>query len=104
MSEQVNRLLYFKSYVSVLFQVMYEDCKEIVDTCTDNNVWLAVCHVLRYCPQARKIKQIIESGAIGDVMNIQLLEPVSIFLVFIYQHSGKSAGSTQINFLLYRYI
>ena len=81
MSEQVNRLLYFKSYVSVLFQVMYEDCKEIVDTCTDNNVWLAVCHVLRYCPQARKIKQIIESGAIGDVMNIQLLEPVSIFLL-----------------------
>ena len=56
----------------------YEDCKEIVDTCAEHKVILAVCHVLRYCPQARKIKEIIDSGAIGDVMNIQLLEPVSI--------------------------
>ncbi len=38
---------------------------------------LAVCHVLRYSPHAIKIREIIDSGAIGDVVNIQLLEPVS---------------------------
>ena len=38
---------------------------------------LAICHVLRYSPQARKIKEIIERGDIGEIVNIQLLEPVS---------------------------
>ena len=37
---------------------------------------LAVCHVLRYAPQTQKIKEAIEEGLIGDVVNIQLLEPV----------------------------
>ena len=56
-----------------------EDCKEIVDMCKENNVMLAVCHVLRYAPQAQRIKQAIEEGLIGDVVNIQLLEPVSFW-------------------------
>ena len=54
------------------------DCREIVETCKKHGVMLAVCHVLRYTLQAQKIKQLIESGTIGDVVNIQLLEPVSI--------------------------
>lgn len=38
---------------------------------------LAVCHVLRYMPWAYKIKEIIDSGEIGEVVNIQHTEPVS---------------------------
>ena len=38
---------------------------------------LAVCHVLRYVPWAYKIKEIIDSGEIGEVVNIQHTEPVS---------------------------
>ena len=54
-----------------------EDCVEIVETCRKNNTMLAVCHVLRYMPQAKTIKEMISSGVIGDLVNIQLLEPVS---------------------------
>nr|XP_034323403.1 putative oxidoreductase YteT isoform X3 [Crassostrea gigas] len=53
-----------------------EDCREIVRVCKENNVFLTVCHVLRYTPWVRKIKELIDSGAIGDVVNIQHLEPV----------------------------
>ena len=38
---------------------------------------LAVCHVLRYVPWAYKIKEIIDSGEIGEVVNIRHTEPVS---------------------------
>lgn len=54
-----------------------EDCREIVSVCKSNHIVLAVCHVLRYMPWACKIKEIIESGEIGEVVNIQHTEPVS---------------------------
>lgn len=52
------------------------ECKEIVETCKSEGVLLQVCHVLKYSPWAMKIKEIIDSGKIGDVVNIQHLEPV----------------------------
>jgi len=58
-------------------QVTYADCCEIVEACKSAGVILAVCHVLRYLPQARKITELIRSGSIGDVVNIQHTEPVS---------------------------
>jgi len=60
-----------------LTQVSYADCCEIVAACKSAGVILAVCHVLRYTPQARKIAKLIQSGIIGDVVSIQHLEPVS---------------------------
>nr|XP_022332347.1 uncharacterized protein LOC111130029 isoform X4 [Crassostrea virginica] len=53
-----------------------EDCREIVRVCQENNVYLTVCHVLRYTPWVKKIRELIDSGAIGEVVNIQHLEPV----------------------------
>jgi len=58
-------------------QVSYADCCEIVAACKSAGVILAVCHVLRYTPQARKIAELVQSGCIGDVVNIQHTEPVS---------------------------
>lgn len=55
------------------------DCREIVDTCKRNNSILAVCHVLRYTPWVKKVKEIIDSGAIGDVVNINHVEPVGFY-------------------------
>ena len=57
-------------------EVSYSDCCEIVSTCKSSNVILAVCHVLRYLPQVRKITELIQSGALGDVLCIQHTEPV----------------------------
>lgn len=67
----------------IVNQVTEEDCEAIVKACKDNKVMLAVCHVLRYTRQAQKIKQLIDSGAIGDIVNIQLLEPVRSNSIYI---------------------
>ncbi|XP_064598725.1 putative oxidoreductase YteT [Liolophura sinensis] len=56
-----------------------EDCLEIVSCCKENSVLLAVCHVLKYTPQAMKIKELIDCGAIGQVVNIQHLEPIGFW-------------------------
>ncbi|KAL4226733.1 hypothetical protein ACF0H5_014713 [Mactra antiquata] len=59
--------------------VTEEDCKEIVSTCKENHTLLSVCHVLRYTPWVQKVKQIIDSGDIGDVVNINHTEPVGFW-------------------------
>ncbi|XP_053136550.1 uncharacterized oxidoreductase YjhC-like isoform X2 [Hemicordylus capensis] len=56
-----------------------EDCKEIVQACKTGNVILAVCHVLRYHPISLKIKEVLDSGVIGDICHIQHLEPVGFW-------------------------
>ncbi|CAH2319782.1 PREDICTED: uncharacterized protein LOC108697669 isoform X1 [Pelobates cultripes] len=53
-----------------------EDCCEIVSTCKENSVMLAVGHVMRYHPVSQKIKELMDSGAIGDIVHIQHMEPV----------------------------
>ncbi|XP_069137232.1 myo-inositol 2-dehydrogenase-like isoform X5 [Argopecten irradians] len=52
-----------------------EDCREIVETCKENGVTLAICHVLRYTPWAQKLRELIDSGVIGEVVNINHTEP-----------------------------
>lgn len=56
-----------------------EGCRQIVDAVKQNDVLLGVCHVLRYTAYTRKLKQLISSGAIGDVVGIQRLEPVGFW-------------------------
>jgi len=43
-----------------------------------------VGHVLRYTPYTQKIKELVSSGAIGDVVSVQHLEPVG------YWHAAHS--------------
>ena len=56
--------------------VSESDCREITAACESSGVYLAVCHVLRYFPPVVKIKEIIDSGAIGSVMTINHTENV----------------------------
>ncbi|XP_056410090.1 glucose-6-phosphate 3-dehydrogenase-like [Hyla sarda] len=56
-----------------------EDCHEIVNACKENDVMLAVGHVMRYHPVSRKIKDLLDSGVIGDVVHIQHMEPVGFW-------------------------
>ncbi|WAQ99086.1 UGNO-like protein [Mya arenaria] len=53
-----------------LHKTTEEECREIVSTCKANHVVLSVCHVLRYTPWVKKVKEIIDSGVIGQVVNI----------------------------------
>ena len=56
-----------------------EDCKNIVKEIKENECVLAVCHVLRYTPYSRAIKDLVSSGALGEIINIQHLEPVGFY-------------------------
>jgi len=59
--------------------VSEEDCREITSACEKAGVMLAVCHVLRYFPPVVKIKEILDSGAIGKVMTINHSENVGFW-------------------------
>ncbi|MCD4831514.1 MAG: Gfo/Idh/MocA family oxidoreductase [Anaerohalosphaeraceae bacterium] len=61
-----------------------QDCCRIAEAAAENKIILSVCHVLRYTPYTMKLKEIIDSGIIGDVVNIQHLEPVG------YWHQAHS--------------
>ncbi|MEU4724398.1 Gfo/Idh/MocA family oxidoreductase [Nonomuraea dietziae] len=52
------------------------DAERIVAAAVDNDVLLAVCHVLRYTPYSRRLKAIVDSGRIGQIVSIEHLEPV----------------------------
>jgi predicted dehydrogenase len=54
-----------------------EECIRIVQAAKTNRILLAVCHVLRYAPYYDRIKEIIDSGTLGDVCTIQHLEGVA---------------------------
>ncbi len=62
----------------------FADCEKIVQAVVDSHVILAVCHCLRYTADTQKVKEIIDSGKIGDIVNIQRLEPVG------YWHQAHS--------------
>ena len=49
-------------------------CRRIVAAVKEANVTFAVCHVLRYTAFTRKLKEVLNTGAIGDIVSIQHLE------------------------------
>ena len=53
--------------------------KELRDLAREKKAVLIVCHVLRYSNYYRKIKKIIESGKIGDIVSINHTENVGYF-------------------------
>jgi predicted dehydrogenase len=48
----------------------------IVTAAEQAGVHLAVCHVLRYTPFTRRVRALLDSGRIGDVVSVQHMEPV----------------------------
>ena len=54
-------------------------CRRIVAAVEEAGVMLAVGHVLRYTPYTRAVKQIVDSGQLGDIMSVQHLEPLGFW-------------------------
>jgi predicted dehydrogenase len=54
----------------------WRECKDILDQARKYNRIVAVCHVLRYTPYFRKIKEIIDSGKLGKIISVQHFEPI----------------------------
>ncbi|ANB10977.1 hypothetical protein AWJ20_3771 [Sugiyamaella lignohabitans] len=53
-----------------------EDCEAIVKAVKENNVLLAIGHVLRYSPHNIALKELLDSGVVGEIININHTEPV----------------------------
>ncbi len=53
-----------------------EECAELRDIAVERGRRVVVCHVLRYTAFYQKIKQLLDSGVIGDVVSIQAIEQV----------------------------
>ena len=56
-----------------------ESCEDIVRTVRDRGILFSVCHVLRYTDYTRMLKALIDSGAVGEIVSIQHLEPVGFW-------------------------
>ena len=61
-----------------------EECRELLACQQETGVMVAVGHVLRYSPYFRALKRALELGLVGEVVNIQLQEPV------LYAHMAHS--------------
>jgi hypothetical protein len=53
-----------------------KECRDILELARKKNRIVAVCHVLRYAPYFIKLRELMNSGAIGDVISVQHLEPI----------------------------
>ncbi len=75
-------------------------CMEIAQTARQEKILFAVCHVLRYTPYTKKLKQVLESGRIGEIVSIEHLEPVGFDH---YAHSyvrGNWSNTKRSTFML----
>lgn len=53
-----------------------KECKEIADTANALGLKVIVCHVLRYTPFYMKLKELLDSGVIGNVVTVYAEEDV----------------------------
>lgn len=56
-----------------------DECSEIVAAARSGGGVFAVCHVMRYTAFTKVLKQILDSGAIGDIVSVQHLEPIGFW-------------------------
>lgn len=61
-----------------------KECKAILAQAKKYDRIVAVCHVLRYAPYFEALRQVVQSGAIGDLVSIQHMEPIQ------YAHMAHS--------------
>ena len=66
------------------FCVNKAEMKELLDVVNEHKNKVMICHVLRYSPFYLKFKEKIQSGELGDIINIQTVENVS------YHHIATS--------------
>lgn len=55
-----------------------QECLDILEASTRKGVIVGVCHVLRFHPYFMKIKRIIDSGALGEIISINHFAEINI--------------------------
>lgn len=52
------------------------ECRDILELTKKSGKIVAVCHVLRYAPYFIKLRELMQSGAIGEIISLQHMEPI----------------------------
>ena len=52
------------------------ECRDILNLSKKVGKIVAVCHVLRYAPYFIKLRELMQGGAIGEVVSVQHMEPI----------------------------
>lgn len=74
-----------------------KDLLKIRDVAKEHGCKLMICHVLRYAPFYRKIKELLMDGTIGEIMNIQTSERVGAFHSSVAYIRGKWNSTKECN-------
>jgi predicted dehydrogenase len=53
-----------------------KQCNDILALQKKKKAIVAVCHVLRYAPYYRKVKEVMDSGVLGKLVSVQHMEPI----------------------------
>lgn len=61
-----------------------KECRAILAQAKKYDRIVAICHVLRYAPYFEALRDVVQSGAIGDLVSIQHMEPIQ------YAHMAHS--------------
>jgi len=77
-----------------------EDCKLIVKTQNEKKKIVAVCHTLRFMDGFLRVKQIIASGIIGNLVHIEHMEAIGNFRFAHNYVRGRWAIEKNNTFLL----
>ena len=81
-----------QGYDMLLEKPVTNNAKELMllaDTAKEHNCKLMICHVLRFSPFYRTIKEILLSGEIGDIMTINTTERVGVYHSSVSYLRGK---------------
>ncbi|MFH0992635.1 MAG: Gfo/Idh/MocA family oxidoreductase [bacterium] len=78
----------------------WQQCNDILKMAQNGKRIVAICHVLRYSPYYRKMKEVIDSGVLGDLVSIQHFEPVEHIHMSHSFVRGNWRNSKESNFML----
>lgn len=53
-----------------------QECRMILEKALETNRIVGVCHVLRYSPYFRELKEVLDAGLIGDIISVHHMEPI----------------------------
>jgi predicted dehydrogenase len=54
----------------------WKECSDILELTKKQGRIVGICHVLRYTPYFRKLKAVVDSGVLGELVSVQHFEPV----------------------------
>jgi predicted dehydrogenase len=78
----------------------WSECADILQLAKRKDRIVTVCHVLRYTPYFRKMKEVADSGALGRLVSVQHMEPVEHIHMSHSYVRGNWRKAEESNFML----